>query len=62
MLPRSKPSQPTLLRRTTAKNMAYLQRHGLAKPFNPNLRVIPTRHIVRGKSVLYTDQTSLGGI
>lgn len=56
-----KPPQPTVLRRTTAKNLAYLQRHKLTGPFNPDMRVIPTRRIVNGKSVPYSDGRSLGG-
>lgn len=56
-----KPPQPTLLRKTTAKNLGYLQRKGLVAPFNPQMRILPTHRKLNGTAVRYTDHTSLGG-
>ena len=39
MTKRTKPPWPTVLTRTQARSLAYLQRKGLTPPFDPNIRV-----------------------
>ncbi len=40
---RLKPDQPTLLRKTHARNLVYLESRGLARPFDRGMRVLKPR-------------------
>ena len=41
---RQKPGWPTVVRKTTARGMAYLQRRELTPPFSPDIRVMRPKH------------------
>jgi hypothetical protein len=44
-LKRAKPPQPTLLSKTTARRLLYLEQHGLADWFGSRFRVAATHYI-----------------
>ena len=60
---RTKPARPTVLSKTTARRLAYLERHGLANFSGSNFKIADSHFVNKiGERVKFKHGTVSGGV